>query len=366
MEVTDLSHASEQVPEAGHTNNVTVARCPGRLNLIGDHTDYNNGVALPMAIDLYTEVTYDPISGSQVIEIYSDTQQGVAKVDIDIPLTSEAIREVEPPWSRAAAGIVALTRPFEGGRLSYSGNLPVGAGLSSSAAFEVGTALALGIEGDPTVVAEQCRHAGEVATGVPAGIMDQLTVLAARQGSALLIDFSTLLYKYIKLPESMEVVVVHSGQQRILAGSAYAARRAECEAAALHLGSLGEISYDVANALPDDTMRRRARHVVSECERVKRFARCMEKGDLRTAGQLMVESHRSLAGDFEVSTPVLDRLVDELTSLDGVYGARLTGAGFGGCVVAICDPGSIDISTFKNGAWVVKPSAGASIVQAPS
>lgn len=357
-----MSSTEEQISAFGYGRDATVVRCPGRVNLIGDHTDYNNGVALPMAIDLYTEVTYSPIHGSRVIEIISAMQPDVAKVDIDIPFSTEAIRGVDPPWSRAAAGIIAMIKPSDGGSLHYSGNLPIGAGLSSSAAFEVGTALALGIEGEPTSVAQHCRHAGEVATGVPAGIMDQLTVLAAKQGSAMLIDFSTLFYRYVQLPESMEVVVVHSGQSRVLAGSAYAARRAECEAAALHLGSLGEVSYDVVNALPDDTMRRRARHVVSECDRVKRFAECMVSGDLHTAGQLMVESHRSLADDFEVSTPELDSLVDELLSIDGVYGARLTGAGFGGCVVAICDPGSIDTNAFQHGAWVVRPSAGASIV----
>lgn len=363
MEVNDLNSMEAQTPRSSHGKDAVVARCPGRVNLIGDHTDYNNGVALPMAIDLYTEVTYDPIPGSRFMEIISDIQPDAARVDIDIPFTTEAIREVDPPWSRAAVSVIAMTKPSEGGRLSYTGNLPMGAGLSSSAAFEVSTALALGIEGDPTVVAKHCRYAGEVATGVPAGMMDQLTVLAAKEGSALLIDFSTLFYRYVQLPESMEVVVVHSGQSRVLASSAYAARRAECEAAALHLGSLGEVSYDVANALPDDIMRRRARHVASECDRVKRFAQCMVSGDLRTAGQLMLESHRSLADDFEVSTPVLDSLVDELVSLNGVYGARLTGAGFGGCVVAICDPGSIDTNAFKNGAWVVRPSAGASLIR---
>ena len=162
-----------------------VVRCPGRVNLIGDHTDYNQGLALPMAIDLYTEVVYKPDAGSRSIELSSDAEPGVAYVSIDIPLNHAVLVEVEPAWSRAAAAVVAMMRPQCGGTLSYTGNLPVGAGLSSSAAFEVGTALALGIEGEHRVVAKLCRYAGEVATGVPAGIMDQLTVLAGRQGFAI-------------------------------------------------------------------------------------------------------------------------------------------------------------------------------------
>ncbi|MHB8263935.1 MAG: galactokinase [Acidimicrobiales bacterium] len=336
-----------------------VTRCPGRVNLIGDHTDYNDGVALPMAIDLYTEVAYIPDPSSKSMELSSDAEPEIARVDIDIPLDHGALAEVVPAWSRAAAAVIAMMRPQSGGTLSYTGSLPVGAGLSSSAAFEVGTALALGIEGEHRAVAKSCRYAGEVATGVPAGIMDQLTVLAARQGFAMMIDFSDLSYEYVKLPGSVEVVVVHSGQQRVLAGSAYAARRAECEAASLHLGRLGQVPVDAASALPDVTLRKRARHVASECDRVRRFATALEGGDLETAGNLMVESHRSLASDFEVSTPALDDLVDRLIALKGVYGARLTGAGFGGCVVAICEPGSVDTSAYPEGAWVVRPSGGA-------
>ncbi len=338
------------------------ARCPGRVNLIGDHTDYNQGLALPMAIDLYTEVVYNPDEGSKFIELSSDAAPGVACVSIDIPLDHAALAEIEPSWSRAAAAVIAMMRPQSGGTLSYTGNLPVGAGLSSSAAFEVGTALALGIEGEHRVVAKSCRHAGVVATGVPAGIMDQLTVLAGREGFAMMIDFSDLSYQYVKLPVSAEVVVIHSGRPRALVSSAYAARRAECDAASLHLGSLGQVTVDAASALPDATLRRRARHVASECERVRRFALALEQEDLETAGSLMIESHRSLAEDFEVSTPVLDRLVDQLTALDGVYGARLTGAGFGGCVVALCEPGSVDTSAYPAGAWVVRPTGGAYVV----
>ncbi len=341
-----------------------IARCPGRVNLIGDHTDYNGGVALPMAIDLYVEVAYTPDPAAKSIELSSDVEPEVAKVDIDISLDHAALAEVEPSWSRAAAAVVAMIRPQCGGTLSYTGNLPVGAGLSSSAAFEVGTALALGIEGEHRAVAKSCRYAGEVATGVPAGIMDQLTVLAGRQGFAMMIDFSDLSYEYVELPSSIEVVVVHSGQQRVLTGSAYAARRAECEAASLHLGSLGQVPVDAAGALPDATLRKRARHVASECDRVRRFATALEQDDLHAAGNLMVESHRSLASDFEVSTPVLDDLVDRLIALEGVYGARLTGAGFGGCVVALCEPGSVDTSDYPAGAWVVRSSDGAHMTSA--
>jgi galactokinase len=152
---------------------------------------------------------------------------------------------------------------------------------------------------------------------------------------------------------------VHSGESRTLAGTAYGARRAECDAAARHLGPLGLADAAAAGAMADPVLRRRARHVTSECARVRDFADAFTSGDLREAGRLMTESHRSLARDYEVSTPALDNLVAALGNRPGVHGARVTGAGFGGCVVALTEPGAIDVAALSLRAWRVRPAAAA-------
>jgi galactokinase len=234
--------------------------------------------------------------------------------------------------------------------------------LSSSAALEVALALALGFDAVPTVMARACQRAEQTATGVPSGLMDQLAVSAAREGHALLIDFTELAMEPVAMPPEAEVVVVHSGVSRALARSGYTARRAECEAAARGLGSLGRLEPEAILGVPDPVLRRRARHVVTECDRVRWFAAALSSGDLPEAGRLMTASHGSLSRDFEVSTPELDALVEHLVSTPGVHGARLTGAGFGGCVVALADPGAVDVSAFRAGAWRVRPSAAAGVL----
>ncbi|MGA2521751.1 MAG: galactokinase family protein [Acidimicrobiales bacterium] len=334
---------------------------PGRVNLIGDHTDYNAGVALPMAVDLGTTVTFVPGDSGRVV-LRSDRDPDPADVDLDTALHPERLRSVEPRWARYVAAVVAAVRPGHGGQGTVTTTLPVGAGLSSSAALEVATALALGFEGDHLTMARTCQRAEQAATGVPTGIMDQLVVSAARPGHALFVDFADLSTRHVPVPDGVDIVVVHSGEERALDRSAYATRRAECDAAAHRLGPLGEVSPQVAGAIPDPLLRRRARHVASECERVRHFARALARGDLAEAGQLMTASHRSLAGDFEVSTPALDALVDRLTQTPGVFGARLTGAGFGGCVVALAEPGAVDLTAYRSGAWRVRAAGGASLL----
>jgi galactokinase len=195
--------------------------------------------------------------------------------------------------------------------------------------------------------------------------MDQLVVSAAREGSALLIDFSDLSMQHVEMPRGVDVVVVHSGETRALERSAYAERRAECEAAARRLGPLGRLDPQVASAIPDPLLRRRARHVATECARVRAFTAALRSGDLRGAGRLMSESHRSLAHDFEVSTPGLDALVEWLEARPGVYGARLTGAGFGGCVVALAEPGAPDLRAVRTPAWRVVAARGAHLLTGP-
>lgn len=336
------------------------AHSPGRVNLIGDHTDYNDGLALPMAVDLGTDVVFVP-DGRRSVVIRSDVEAQPAAVDLDVSQDPGAIRSVEPDWARYVAGIVSVVHPSTGGHGAIATTLPVGAGLSSSAALEVSLALALGARGSPLELARLCQSAEQVATGVPTGLMDQLVVSGGIEGCAMLIDFAKLDSGLtpVPIPDSAEIIVVHSGQQRSLDHSAYAARRAECEAAAYRLGPLGTVDPEAVLGLPDPVLRRRARHVVTECDRVRWFVAALGEEDLSEAGRLMTASHYSLSTDFEVSTPSLDALVQSLVATRGVYGARLTGAGFGGCVVALCEPGAIDPGSFATPAWRLRPSAGA-------
>ncbi len=343
-----------RVPPPRHSH------CPGRVNLIGDHTDYNGGIALPMAINLGTDVVFEPDS-SELVVLQSDKQDDHAEVHVKIPLDHEYIRSVRPAWARYVAGMVAVVRPRTGGWGRVTTTLPIGAGLSSSAALCVSVALALGLEGSPPRLARICQRGEQEATGVHGGIMDQLVATSAVEGSALLIDFADLSSRPVHVPDAAEIVVVHSGQSRNLPATAYAARRAECEAASFHLGPLGRVDPEAILGIPDSTLRRRARHVVTECDRVRWFVEALLSGDLAEAGRLMTASHQSLATDFEVSTSALDQLVEQLVREPGVHGARLTGAGFGGCVVALTEQGALDPGNFPDGAWKVRASAAASV-----
>ncbi len=336
------------------------AYSPGRVNLIGDHTDYNEGLALPMAIDLGTTVTYVPDPGFRVF-MRSTGEPEPTDVDVHIPLNPDVLRKVEPRWARYVAAIVASVHPRRGGRGAVETTLPVGSGLSSSAALEVAVALALGFEAEPVTMARLCQRAEQAATGVPSGLMDQLTVTSGLEGAALLIDFADLSMRPIPIPEGAEILVVHSGQHRSLDRTPYAARRAECEAAAYRLGPLGRLGADAMLGLPDALLRRRARHVVTECDRVRWCAAALGSGDLIDAGRLMSASHASLSEDFDASTPALDALVHHLQAIPGVYGARMTGAGFGGCVVVLADPGAVNLAALSTPAWRVRPSDGARV-----
>jgi galactokinase len=284
------------------------AFAPGRVNLIGDHTDYAGGLVLPMAVQLGTTVEGEP--GGH-----------------DVVLTSDAADE---RFQRFVDAIVAEVAPTTGFVGHVTSTLPIGAGLSSSASLEVAIALAIGATGD---VAALCQRAEQRATGVPCGRMDQLASVHGIAGHALLIDCSTFAITPVPVPDDVDVVVVDSGQQRVLASSAYAERRAQLEAG-------------------DE---RRVRHVRTENERVRAFADALVAHDLARAGALMVQSHASLRDDFEVSTPVLDALVERLVATPGVHGARLTGAGFGGCVVALTEPGALAEG------WHLRPAGGAHV-----
>ena len=328
-----------------------VARAPGRVNLIGDHTDYTGGLVCPMAIDRATTVRLVP--GGPTVELVSSDDPEPARIALGIGPGKAPL--VEPAWARYVAGVVSVVRPALGGRGTVDSEVPVGAGLSSSAALEVAVALALGLRGTALELAHACQRAEHVATGLPTGIMDQLASAAGVAGHALLIDCTTLEVTPIAVPAEADVVVVDSGERRALVSSAYTERRNQCEAAARLIGPLRTASRADVDRIDDDLLRRRARHVVTENARVVAFATALAVGDLTAAGRLMNESHASLRDDFEVSTAALDDLVDRLSKTEGVYGARLTGAGFGGCVVALARPG-----TLREG-WHFRPAAGAAV-----
>jgi galactokinase len=330
---------------------VITAFGPGRVNLIGEHTDTTGGLALPMAIHLGTTVAGERGGGRVVLRSDAEMEPADMPLDVDDPAS------VSPGWARYVAGVVAELRPSVGFTGTVSTTLPIGAGLSSSAALEVALALALGAAGGPQAVAQACQRAEQRASGVPCGVMDQLASVAGVAGHALLLDCRSLDVTPVPIPDDVEIVAVHSGQPRSLAGSEYGERRAAVEAAERIVGSLRDVAVGALDALEDPVLRRRARHVVTENQRVRDFADALRAGELEGAGRLMAESHASLRDDFEVSTPRLDELCAELGARPGVFGVRLTGAGFGGCVVALTRPGALDVG------WALRPSAGATVTE---
>jgi galactokinase len=331
------------------------ATAPGRVNLTGDHTDTTGGLVLPMAVHLATTVSGR--RGGDHVSLRSADEPEPAVVPLDV--TDPA--GLAPDWARYVAGVVSELAPTVGFTGEVVTTLPVGAGLSSSAALEVAVALALGFEGRPLDLARLAQRAEQRASGVPCGIMDQLASAAGRSGHALLIDCHALTIEPVPLPEGIEVRVVHSGESRRLAGSAYGERQAALQAAEEVVGPLRRIA-DLAelDRLDDPVLTRRARHVVTENARVRTVAAALRAGDLATAGEAMAAGHASLRDDFEVSTPALDALVDRLGAITGVHGVRLTGAGFGGCVVALTEPDALAEG------WAVHASDGARVSNDPT
>lgn len=310
------------------------------MNLIGDHTDYNEGLVLPMAIDLGVTAELVPDDGSVLTVMSTEFGEGV-EIEPGTSHDPAELRSFEPAWARLVATMVDLSGWKTGGSLRLTSSVPVGAGLSSSAALTVALAAVFGITGSALDIAQLCQEA-EHRCGVPVGLMDPLASAAGRKGHALLIDCSTMRCADVPLPEDARFVVADSGQHRELVTSPYSDRVNQCRRAALELGPLGLASDTDLERIGDPVLLRRARHVISECRRVRSCADALRGGDLAAAGALMTESHRSLADDFEVSTPEIDALVDRLCATAGIYGARMTGAGFGGCVVALARPGSVD------------------------
>jgi galactokinase len=332
-----------------------VATAPGRVNLIGDHTDYTGGLALPLAID--REVTVrgtDP--GEPLIELTSDQDPKPARFQVPV----ETLDGIEPVWARRVAAIAAELERENGFSGAVTSTVPIGAGLSSSGALGVAVALALGAGSTLTRVeiALLCQRAQRAATGVPAGVLDEMASLHGVAGHAILLDCHDLATETVRLPEQAEIVVRYVSH-RTVAGSPYADRVASCQAAEERIGPLRLASIEDVATITDPVLRARARHVVSENQRVRDCAAALEAGDLAVAGHLMTESHVSLRDDYEVSTPQLDRAVETLNDTTGVYGARLTGAGFGGCVIALAQPGAVSEG------WMVQAVDGAGMADEP-
>ncbi len=322
-----------------------VVRAPGRVNLIGDHTDYTGGLVLPMAIDRWTVIDVEP-HDRVTLRSHDEPEAVDLGLDIDDPSS------VEPAWGRYVAGVVAEMRPHVGIRGTVRTDIPIGAGLSSSAALEVATAIALGHHGPPLELAQLCRRAEIRASGVPCGIMDQLCVAAGVRGNALLIDCGESTVEPVPVPDGVDVVVRFIAH-RTLVGSPYADRVAECAAAEREIGPLRLADARAAASIADPVVRARAAHVVSENQRVRDTVAALADGDLRAVGELMHASHLSLRDQYATSTPVMDAAVDQLMATPGVFGARMTGGGFGGCVVALAEPGAL-----RDG-WVVRAVEGA-------
>lgn len=329
------------------------AWAPGRVNLIGDHTDYTGGLALPLTIGLGVEIRAD--RGGDWVILNSEGNDGMA----ELPVVLDHPNKVEPPWARYVAGVVAEMQPRDGLIGTIRSTLPSGVGLASSAALEVAAAVALGADlNDPLGVAAMCQRAEHRAVSVPCGIMDQLCIVAAVQDAALLLDCRTLDVDAIVIPDDVDIAVIDSRQPRALAASPYALRRAECARVERLVGPLRDAVIEDIESIDDPVLRQRARHVITENERVEATAMALEDGDLRQAGALMIASHASLRDDYEVSTRELDALVEHLRSISGVHGARLTGAGFGGCVVALCSP---DADLDAPVVWRGRPASGATL-----
>ena len=343
------------------------AWAPGRVNLIGEHTDYTGGLALPMAIQLGIEVQARAIPNS--ISLRSDAESDPC--EIDLPIGAPA----STGWSRYVSAVARQVGATTGMVGTVRSTLPPGAGLSSSAALEIATFLALAsLQSESAAalaplpsaldIARLCQRAEQDATGVPCGLLDQLAILAGTAGNAVLIDASLPTTQLVQFPASIAVWVIHSGVSRQLETSEYGLRRAQCEAAEQIIGPLRQADATTVEAMSDPLLRRRARHVVTENQRVCDFVAELSSSrpDPHALGQLLGASHRSLADNFEVSLPVLDDLVAKLVAGRGVFGARLTGAGFGGCLVAICDSdATLPKLPGVGPAWRVEACEGASV-----
>jgi len=320
-----------------------IVRSPGRVNLIGEHTDYNDGFVLPFAIDRAIWIALRPRS-DRTVAVHSIDYDQQGEFSLDELAHSEAgwLEYLKgTAWSLGQAGC-KLTG-WEGVLL---GDVPLGAGLSSSAALEMATARAFAVAGgldwDPAAMAKLGQRAENRWVGVNCGIMDQLISAAGKADHALLIDCRSLGTQPVPFPPGVAIAVLDTGTRRGLVYSAYNERRAQCESAAdfFQVPALRDVDCDLFQRLAqglDETTQRRALHVITENDRTLQAADAMRRGEVRALGVLMNKSHESLRDDYEVSSDALNAMVECARTHEACYGARMTGAGFGGCAVALID-----------------------------
>ena len=313
-------------------------RAPGRVNLIGEHTDYSDGFVMPVAIEFATFVAAAP-GRDQKLLVHSENFGTTEEIVV-------ATAQRRNHWSDYVAGVAVELRRMglevPGANLLIAGEVPLGSGLSSSAAIEVASALALlamsGKQAGRAEIALVCQRAENNFVGARCGIMDQFIACNGRAGHALKLDCRSLEFELLPIPSEVSIVVCNTMVRHAIAGGEYNQRRRQCEAAARMLGAT--VLRDVSLAdfhrhehQLGEVERKRARHVISENLRVAEFANALQQDDRAAIGPLMAESHRSLRDDFEVSCRELDIMVELAGRVEGTLGARMTGGGFGGCTV---------------------------------
>uniref|UniRef100_A0A8C0JTN1 Galactokinase n=1 Tax=Canis lupus dingo TaxID=286419 RepID=A0A8C0JTN1_CANLU len=323
---------------------------PGRVNLIGEHTDYNQGLVLPMALELVTVLVGSPRADGLVsLLTTSEDADEPRRLQFPLPTAQRSLEPGTPRWANYVKGVIQHypAAPLPGFSAVVVSSVPLGGGLSSSASLEVATYTFLQQlcpdSGSVAARAQVCQQAEHSFAGVPCGIMDQLIALLGQEGHALLIDCRSLETSLVPLSEpKLAVLITNSNVRHSLGSSEYPLRRRQCEEVARALGkeSLREVQLEELEAgreLVSKEGFRRARHVVGEIRRTAQAAAALCRGDYRAFGRLMVESHHSLRDDYEVSCPELDQLVEAALSAPGVYGSRMTGGGFGGCTVTLLE-----------------------------
>jgi galactokinase len=339
------------------TDRVHVVRAPGRVNLIGEHTDYNDGFVLPMAIEPEVRVVCRSRNDG-VVRLASTAFPGQ---EVEFSVQKKVTKSPHGAWDNYSRGVaaemLAAGIPLVGMDALFSNTLPVGGGLSSSAAIEVGTARALltlsGSDMDASRIALLCQKAEHEFAGVPVGIMDQTIVAGAKAGHAMLLDCRDGTKQYVPIDgRELKVVIANSMVHHELSEGEYGKRRQQCEEGvrffqrsnpsvkALRDVPAGEV--DAAEGKLPDVIFRRCRHVTTEIARTLEAATQLSHHNYEDVGQLMLQSHASLRDDYQVSAPELDFLVEEAMKVKGVYGSRMTGGGFGGCIVAIAQPRAVE------------------------
>ncbi|MEO8043595.1 MAG: galactokinase [Spartobacteria bacterium] len=342
-ELSGLETICEIFPNLFGTAPTFVVRAPGRVNLIGEHTDYNEGFVLPLAIDRATWIALRP-RHDDLVRLHSIEQKETTEFD----LTS--LEKGPASWSEYPRGVAWALREAGYDLCGWEGistcDVPMGAGLSSSASFELAVARAFAAVADFAWDAQEmallCQKAENQWVGVNCGIMDQMISSIGEEDHAVLIDCRDLSTEAVPLPTGAAVVVMDTSTRRGLVGSAYNERRRQCEAAAEFFGvkALRDVSledFELRSAGLDKVVRRRARHVITENDRTQRAAAAMKTGDAGLLGQLINQSHASMRDDFEISNAQLDTMVALARETAGCFGARLTGGGFGGCALALVD-----------------------------